>query len=152
MTQISSIPLSSASSAMIWSTGLVRPSRSTSGSMAFCAVSKAGYCLAPRPAAVMTALVICTSDRPFFDRPLLFPSLIRSDVAGRYDVAPRPHHNVGEPAKPRPIPLQESDNLPTMNPERQPRCLDKAVWGGYELNTQPQAVGDVAQLVRAPAC
>ena len=63
-TQISSIPLSSASSAMIWRTGLVSPSRSTTGSIAFCTVSDAGYCRAPRPAAVMTALVICTSPRP----------------------------------------------------------------------------------------
>ena len=57
-TQTSSIPLSIASSAMIWRTGLVRPSRSTSGSIAFWTVSKAGYCRGPRPAAVMTALVI----------------------------------------------------------------------------------------------
>src|SRR5208282_966268 len=33
-------------------------------SMAFCTVSEAGYCRAPRPAAVMTALVICTSPGP----------------------------------------------------------------------------------------
>ena len=52
-TQISSMPLSMASSAMIWSTGLVRPSRSTSGSIAFCTVSDAGYCRDPRPAAVI---------------------------------------------------------------------------------------------------
>ena len=53
-----------ASSAMIWRTGLVSPSRSTSGSMAFCTVSDAGYCRAPRPAAVITALVICTAGFP----------------------------------------------------------------------------------------
>ena len=57
-------PASSASSAMIWRTGLVRPSRSTTGSIAFCTVSDAGYCRAPRPAAVMTTLVICTSPGP----------------------------------------------------------------------------------------
>ena len=58
---------------MIWRTGLVSPSRSTSGSMAFCTVSDAGYCRAPRPAAVITALEICTApvllaDRPFETR------------------------------------------------------------------------------------
>ena len=63
-TQISSMPASRASSAMIWRTGLVRPSRSTRGSIAFWTVSEAGYCRAPRPAAVMTALVICTAVGP----------------------------------------------------------------------------------------
>src|SRR5262249_10547737 len=51
-----------------WSTGLVRPSRSTRGSIAFWTVSDAGYCRAPLPAAVMTALVICTS--PLRPRPI----------------------------------------------------------------------------------
>ncbi len=64
-TQISSMPLSMASSAMIWSTGLVIPSRSTSGSIAFCTLSATGYCRAPRPAAVITALVTCTGLHPF---------------------------------------------------------------------------------------
>ncbi len=60
-TQISSIPLAIASSAMIWSTGLVSPSRSTRGSMAFCTGSEAGNCRAPRPAAVITALEMCNA-------------------------------------------------------------------------------------------
>src|SRR5579883_1965719 len=59
------MPLASASSAMIWSTGLVKPSRSTRGSIAFCTVSAAGYCRAPRPAAVITALDICTALTPY---------------------------------------------------------------------------------------
>src|SRR5688500_19307860 len=54
--QICSIPESSASSAMIWMTGLVSPSRSTSGNNSFCTAVEAGYCRVPRPAAVMTAL------------------------------------------------------------------------------------------------
>ena len=42
------------------------PSRSTRGSMAFCTVSDAGYCRAPRPAAVITALEICTERHPLY--------------------------------------------------------------------------------------
>src|SRR5437868_6834367 len=53
--QISSMPESSDSSPMIWMTGLVSPSRSTSGNISFCTALDAGYCRVPRPAAVMTA-------------------------------------------------------------------------------------------------
>src|SRR5947208_826089 len=52
----SSMPASIASSPMIWMTGLVSPSRSTSGNISFCTAVEAGYCRVPRPAAVMTAL------------------------------------------------------------------------------------------------
>jgi hypothetical protein len=54
--QISSIPASTHSSPMIWMTGLVSPSRSTSGNISFCTAVDAGYCRVPPPAAVMTAL------------------------------------------------------------------------------------------------
>src|SRR5687768_608766 len=53
--QISSTPESTASPAMIWITGLVSPSRSTSGNSSFCTAVEAGYCRVPRPAAVITA-------------------------------------------------------------------------------------------------
>src|SRR5438270_5461707 len=43
MMQISSIPLSIASSPMIWMMGLVSPSRSTSGNISFCTAVDAGY-------------------------------------------------------------------------------------------------------------
>src|SRR5436190_70933 len=56
MMQISSMPDSMASSPMIWMTGLVSPSRSTSGNISFWTAVEAGYCRVPRPAAVMTAL------------------------------------------------------------------------------------------------
>src|SRR5579859_1225305 len=36
-------------------TGLVSPSRSTSGNISFCTAAEAGYCRVPRPAAVITA-------------------------------------------------------------------------------------------------
>src|SRR5260221_8754099 len=54
--QISSMPESIASSAMIWITGLVRPSRSTMGNISFCTAVEAGYWRVPWPAAVITAL------------------------------------------------------------------------------------------------
>src|SRR5438067_10775015 len=53
--QTCSMPESIASSPMIWMTGLVSPSRSTSGNISFCTALDAGYCRVPRPAAVMTA-------------------------------------------------------------------------------------------------
>jgi hypothetical protein len=56
MMQISSMPESIASSPMIWMTGFVSPSRSTSGNISFCTALDAGYWRVPRPAAVMTAL------------------------------------------------------------------------------------------------
>src|SRR5437763_15811860 len=55
MMQICSMPLSIASSPMIWMIGLVSPSRSTSGNISFWTAVEAGYCRVPRPAAVMTA-------------------------------------------------------------------------------------------------
>src|ERR1044072_4405801 len=51
MMQISSMPLSMASSPMIWMTGLVRPSRSTIGNISFCTAVDAGYWRGPPPAA-----------------------------------------------------------------------------------------------------
>ena len=59
MMHSSSIPESSASSAMIWMVGFVMPSRSTRGNISFCTVVEAGYCRVPRPAAVITALRTC---------------------------------------------------------------------------------------------
>src|SRR5438445_11372329 len=56
MMQSSSMPESMASSPMIWMTGLVSPSRSTSGNISFWTAVEAGYWRVPRPAAVMTAL------------------------------------------------------------------------------------------------
>src|SRR3954470_21371065 len=48
-------------------TGLVRPSRSTSGNISFCTAVDAGYCRVPRPAAVITALrTLAMSDSPSF--------------------------------------------------------------------------------------
>ena len=106
-TQISSMPLSMASSAMIWSTGLVKPSRSTSGSMAFCTVSAAGYCLAPRPAAVITALVTSTAAVPL----RLHVSVIRSRPRGRL---------LARPSFPSP---RQGIRLTTPDPPWQPRPL-----------------------------
>src|SRR5438094_8606261 len=57
MMQICSMPESIASSPMIWMTGLVSPSRSTSGNISFCTALEAGYWRVPRPAAVMTAFL-----------------------------------------------------------------------------------------------
>src|SRR5436190_19887765 len=56
MMQISSTPEAIASSPMIWMTGLVSPSRSTSGNISFFTAADAGYWRVPRPAAVITAL------------------------------------------------------------------------------------------------
>ena len=49
MMQISSMPESMASSPMIWMTGLVSPSRSTSGNISFWTAVEAGYWRVPRP-------------------------------------------------------------------------------------------------------
>ena len=65
---------------MIWRTGLVSPSRSTSGSMAFCTVSEAGYCRAPRPAAVITAFVTCIGSVP--------PTFVPNDAGRTAHVPP----------------------------------------------------------------
>ena len=67
MMQISSMPESIASSPMIWMTGLVSPSRSTSGNISFCTAVDAGYCRVPRPAAVMTALRTLAMGSEFSD-------------------------------------------------------------------------------------
>ena len=69
MMQISSMPDSMASSPMIWMTGLVSPSRSTSGNISFWTAVEAGYCRVPLPAAVMTALrTFATSQLLWFGR------------------------------------------------------------------------------------
>ena len=60
-----SMPLASASSAIICITGFASPSRSTIGSIAFCTVSAVGYKRTPRPAAVITALLICIAESLF---------------------------------------------------------------------------------------
>src|SRR5579864_5086562 len=125
------MPLSIASSAMICKTGLVRPSRSTSGSIAFWTVSEAGYCRAPRPAAVMTALVICTSGCP-----------VSCSTRPQQAHTPTPAENPAISGS-----LAYLERAPTGNP--------RPLTGFRRTDTvsvEVPAVGDVAQLVRAPAC
>ena len=107
---------------MIWRTGLVRPSRSTSGSIAFCTVSKAGYCRAPRPAAVMTAFVIRTA-RPS-------PTRLAPFVSIRLEILPEPTRPVNRttcrPGVLGPRPRSHPDLGPRLRPPERLRGVAPA--------------------------